>query len=332
MPAEENLAELARAGYLPADIDLDDGVVLLAKLAHSGFQEVWYSDTVAGVDAGDHKVVPFRAFVEQFADRRDDEHLRLIAHTSRCGSTLLANLLTLRPTTMVLKEPDFVTVPARRIALAADAAEAADSAALLRALMNFSCHAAAVAGRELVIKLTSWITPLVVAALNGSEHATWLFVWREPEEVVASNVAQSPSWGRDTEDGRAARYLAGVADTPLGSVEFYANTWQRIVDSFGPAGTGIRWRTLEYRELAGAKAESLVATESWFGLAAAGGLPAAFEEESKRYSKGSRAEVFEPANAHRRSPLEPDEQEQVDVLTKRALETLRAETDHRLLP
>jgi hypothetical protein len=330
MPSDVNCVELARQGYLPAEINLDDRVVSFAKLADYRFHQAWYSDTVDEIDSGRRYTVPFRAIVEQFADRRDDQHLRLIAHTSRCGSTLLANLLALRPTTMVLKEPDFVTVPAQQIALAAGrSADGQGSQSLLRALLNVSCHAAAAAGRELVVKVTSWTVPVVAEILRHRTNTSWLFLWREPELVVASNLAAPSTWGRDTANGRAARTLAG-APAQDGDVEFYADTWKRIVETFLSSGDDLHWRSLDYQDLASDKEAALLATERWFNIAPGAGLPNEFEQESQRYSKGSIADVFEPSRTHRRSPLKPHEARQVTAITNRALESLRAERDHRL--
>lgn len=331
MPAAESLADLASQGYLPTDIDAATGVVSLTRLAHAGFQEVWYDDTVAGADKADTRTIAVSEFVEQFAERREDERLNLVAHTSRCGSTLLANLLRLRPTTMVLKEPDFVTIPVRQSVLARDAAGTRTWDSLLTAVLNFSCHAASEAGRELVIKLTSWTTPIVMANVQGSGNTTWLFSWREPEPVVASNRATHPSWGKDTENGRAARLLTGVADIATGSVEFYANTWRRIVDSFLSADRDLRWRALEYQALTRAKADSLLAAENWFDLSRTAELPDDFDQESRRYSKGSRTEVFEPVQTHFRDPLEPWETRTVRAITQETLEALRQTKDHGLL-
>ncbi|MET7737711.1 hypothetical protein ABZT02_41375 [Streptomyces sp. NPDC005402] len=330
MPKNEELADLAEAGYLPTDIDTDTGLVSMGKLAHRDFHEVWYSDTVGAAAPGSSRTVPLASFIEQFADRRGDQPLRLIAHTSRCGSTLLANLLTLRPTTMVLKEPDFVTVPARRIALAADRVESQTFHALLKSLLNYTCYAAVAAGREPVVKITSWTVPIVVASLAKSENNRWLFLWREPEKVVASNMATPSTWGRDTENGSAARRLAGVGDVSADAVRFYATTWCRVVDSFLSAGDDLPWRALEFQDLVQEKKASLLATESWFDLAPTAELPHRFEQESKRYSKGGQAEVFDPAKTHRRSPLEQLAADEVRTITRQALTALREERPRQL--
>lgn len=330
--SEESLADLAAQGYLPTDVDTRTGEVALRRLSGRGFQEVWYADTVAAAGAGSERTVPFRSFTEQFADRRTDGHLCLIGHTSRCGSTLLANLLTLRPSTMVLKEPDFVTVPAGKIALAADEAEARTYAALLRALLDYSGTAAAAAGRHLTVKVTSWTVPVVLDVLGKRDDTTWLFVWRDPEDVVASNMARPSTWGRDTENGRAARHLAGVpgrgaADT----VRFYARTWCRTADGFLSAPDGVPWRHLDYRQLVRDKERALQATETWLGLASGTGLPDGFEQQSRRYSKGERVEVFDPAKKHLRRPLEADAADEVGRVTRDVLTALREDRLHRLL-
>lgn len=332
MSTNENLADLAGEGYLPVDVNMDDGVVTFSKLTHASFCESFYSQTVASSATGVSKIIPFHAIVDQFADRRDDEHLRFIAHTSRCGSTLLSNLLSLRPTTMVLKEPDFVTVAAQKIALSSHSSEAEYFDSLMNALLNFSCHAAAASGRELVIKLMSWISPSVLASLSHWTNATWLLVWREPEQVVASNMAKHPSWGRDTDEGRAARRATEIADIAIGSAELYANTWCRIVDSFTSIENGVRWRTLEYEDLTRKKAASFFAVEDWFDLTTDAELPDKFVGESSRYSKGSGAEIFEPTTAHRRAPLGSNEERKVGAITKRALNTLREDKCHQLSP
>lgn len=329
MSSREGLADLAREGYLPIDINPRDGVVTLTKLTHADFQEVWFSETVARADAESHKEIPFSVFIEQYADRQAGTHLRLIGHTSRCGSTLLANLLSLRPSTIVLKEPDFVTKTAQKIVQAAGPAESRTCHDLMAALLNFSSHAAAASGRELVIKLTSWTVPVVISGLGASENTTWLFMWREPEKVVASNMATPPSWGHDTEQGRAVRDFLDVADT--GTVEFYANVWHRVVASFMSTEGGQRWRILKYQELANDKAASFMAVESWFNLVFKDELPSQFEKECRRYSKGSQVETFEPGKAHLRTPLETAEERVVSVITKRALKALYEETAHRLL-
>jgi hypothetical protein len=322
----ENLDELAKAGYMPTEVEPDGGVVRLARLATASFGEVWYSDTASA--PGHTRSVSIATFVEQFAERRAGEHLRLIAHVSRCGSTLLANLLALRPTTMVLKEPDFVTVPARMIALAADDAAARAHRDLLTALLNYSCHTAAMAGRTLVVKITSWTVPIVVSCLDGAPDTTWLLQWREPAEMVASNMASPSTWGEDTANRRAARRLAGAGVLPSDVAGFYATTWARIVESVLSA-EDLRWRALDYQDLVRDKAFSLLETERWFDIAARA-LPAGFDVEGDRYSKGQRGQAFEPTGTHRRGGLEPAAAKRVGAITEPVRVRLCKEEGHRL--
>lgn len=324
MATDDDPTALADAGYLPSAVDPDRGVVQMTRLATGTFREVWYADTIAAAETAGVVTVPAGALVEQFADRPRDRPLGIVAHTSRCGSTLLANLLTLRPTTIVLKEPDFVTVPARMVALAAGPAERRWCRALLRAVLSLTCRAAGAVGRDPVVKITSWTTPVLVDCLRGEPDVTWLLQWREPETVVASNVADPPSWGRDTEDGRAARQLADVDDTVTAVPDLYAVTWRRSVDAFLDAGRDLRWRSLGYRELARRKEDALLATESWLGLSSGDELPAGFDEMGAAYSKGSGTETFAPAGSHHREPLPPREAARVGALTRPALDALLA--------
>lgn len=310
MAVSPELTELSSAGYLPAAVDLGAGTVTLAPLATADFRETWYDDTVA---AG--YTSPTTVTVGAFGSSpAPSPSLRLIAHVSRCGSTLLANLLRLRPTTMVLKEPDFVTDVALRIALTSDAAERRRCQELLAGLLAHTCRAAGSAGRIPVVKVTSWTVPVVMASLGAASDVRWLLQWRQPAEVVSSNQDDPPSWGEGSERGRAARRAAGIDPSGTDDVEVYGAVWACVVGTFAAASTDVHYRTLAYRRLREDKARALREVEAWFGIEYAN-LPPGFAEESTRYSKGRPEEVFEPTGAHRRGSLDAAAAHQVEELT-----------------
>lgn len=329
MAVSRGLTELATAGYLPAAVDLIAGTVRLAPIATADFRETWYDDTVAARPASATAPVTIGSFNDDGRGTGPAAPLRVIAHVSRCGSTLMANLLTLRSSTMVLKEPDFVTDVAHRIALASRAVERRPYQELLAGLLTYTCRAASEAGRIPVVKLTSWTVPIVMACLDDISAATWLLQWREPDEVVSSNRADPPSWGGASERGRAARCAVGIDPSGSDDVELYGSVWSRVVLTFADSSDGLRYRTLAYRRLREDKQRSLREVEAWFGIESTG-LPPGYAEESPRYSKGRPAEPFDPAGAHSRENLDAAAARRVDELTGPSRAQLLDGIQHRL--
>lgn len=298
-----SLAELGGAGYLPIKVDLVSSTVTLGRLATNDFRETWYDDTVRARPPDEITTAPARAFLEQGADLIPAAPLRLIGHVSRCGSTLLSNLLGLRSRTLVLKEPDFVTDVVHQIALTPDPADQQTYAALLAGLLVYTCHAANSNERASVIKVTSWTTPVVMTCLQGHVDTTWLLQWREAHEMVASNLSAPPSWGTVSERGRAARRAMRLQPSLTDEVELYTSVWTKVVAAFAEAPDGVRYRTLAYDELVSDKERCLLAVETWFGLPG-GHRPPGYSEESVRYSKGAVGERFDGAGTHRRPDLD----------------------------
>ncbi len=329
MAVSHGLAELSAAGYLPTDVDLVAGTVTLAPLATADFRETWYDDTVAARRTGPTAMVAIGSFSPPDAGTGLSAPLRVIAHVSRCGSTLMANLLTLRSTTMVLKEPDFVTDVAQRIALTSGDVKRRRYQELLAGLLSYTCHAAGEAGRIPVVKLTSWTVPIVMACLDGAPDVTWLLQWREPDEVVSSNLADPPSWGGASERGRAARHAVGIDQSGSDDVELFGSVWTRVVGTFAGSPVDLRYRTLAYRQLREDKARSLREVEAWFGIESAG-LPPDYAEEGARYSKGRPAELFDPAGVHRREDLDVAAAHRVEEFTGPHHRWLLEGNQHRL--
>ncbi|MEV5000507.1 hypothetical protein [Nocardioides sp. LML1-1-1.1] len=316
------LADVSASGLLPIGVDFPAGTVTFARMVDRDFSETWYDDTVRTCRSDTVATLPLRVFLQQSADLPPAAAPRLIGHVSRCGSTLLSNLLALRPTTMVLKEPDFVTDVAHRVALAPRPADRQRHAELLAALLRYTCHVANAHERTCVVKVTSWTTPVVMASLPRSAEATWLLQWRQAHAVVASNLASPPGWGEDAQRGGAVRRAVGLPPSSTDGLELYASVWAHVVAAFAGAPDGVRYRALGYDDFAADKEESLLAAEAWFGLGG-GRRPPGYAEESVRYSKGAVGEQFDRAGDHRRPRLDAPSLSRVEELTAAADAWLR---------
>ena len=309
------LAGLLTQGCLPIGVSMARKSVLLAPLADVAggkpcLLEPRFDDTLAAYRGGKYYAVPTAEFARQAARWEITDPVRVIAHTSRCGSTLLANLLALRSQSLVVKEPGFLNQAVRQVIRARDAEARSAAAELVRGLVGYLGAVAQVHSRELVIKPTSWTSPLLATVLPQQRRDRWLLMWRNPVEVVASLMAAEPGWSRNAE---ARTDVLTVIDSPetgskLGPLEFYALVWQAVVASFTlhPA--------LDYAALRRDPAAAFRAVQGWLALDQDSELPAGFEQTLKRYSKGVDTVPFDPAGAHRRPPLSPADQAIVQAI------------------
>ncbi|HEY2204826.1 MAG TPA: hypothetical protein VGH99_10180 [Pseudonocardia sp.] len=305
---------LVEAGCLPVAVDQARGNVVLCPVLDLSFREPSFGAAVVALGSRPVRLVPipaFRAFADALTGAELGPPAGMIAHVGRCGSTLLANLVGLGADTVVLKEPSVL---------------APTDPGLARALLRFCRAVVASAGRELVVKPTSWTCPALLAAASpagGGEGpgARWLLVWREPEAAVRSLCATPPDWA-DSPACRAelARLAGRVPDEPAAR---YAAHWSAIVDAFLAAPPS-DVRFLDYRALTADKPDALRRTQRWFGLRDAGGtLPAGFDAEAGRYSKATDGTRFDPAAAHHRPGLPAPDAELVALGTGAARAALR---------
>ncbi len=321
------LHELAAHGCLPVSVSLAKRRVVFTPLVDADFREPKFGETVQARGSTELYVCPIEAFTAQATRLDVQDQPRLIAHTARCGSTLLANLLALRDRTLVLKEPGFLITAAQLFVTASSPGERAAAAGLVRGLVRYSCAVASAHARDLVIKLTSWTSPVVHHAMSGAHSGRWLLLWRDPAEVVASLLANPPRWWT-REDTRAdlLTLLGCGASASMGQAEFHARTWRLIVAAFLTAaeeGPAAPVRVLDYDTLTRGKLRALLAVESWLGLRGDGTAPPGFAAEQDRYSKASGSEPFDPSGAHRRAPLAPEDLDTVERVTRDTVRALR---------
>jgi Sulfotransferase family len=283
---------LARAGYLPVRIDWEHHTLRLQALAGAEFREPFFQQTVAQAEDSGQIDVPLDEFVGGAKELEWTQPLRAILHTGRCGSTLLANLLALRPESMVLKEPGFVN-------------QAVARQGPLSALVKYSARVASESQRRLIVKATSWTSPALLNVALTQPEARCVLLWRDPVDVVASEVAVPPGWARDA-----------CAAT-------YASAWQTVARAFVAAATTHphEMLLLSYDALVHDKPGSLRRVESWFGSAPRRLVPDEFWETARAYAKSGSEAEYQPTGAHYRPPLGSDERASVQAVTS---ETVRA--------
>jgi hypothetical protein len=148
-----------------------------------------------------------------------------VFHASRCGSTLIARMLSRLPSHTVLSEPPPLDALLRAHYRAPQMAAVQPD--LLRALLSAYGQRRRGSERALVVKLDAW-NIFELPLLRSCFPATpWIFLYRDPLEIVVSHLRQPGSHMVPGLIG--ASPLAFAPEQTMSRVEFAARTTGRIL-------------------------------------------------------------------------------------------------------
>ena len=186
--------------------------------------------------------------IELSAERPGLELAGLVFHTSRCGSTLVAEMLRSLTTTLVVSEPDPVDMVLRA---RAHAPRLTDDEAVrwLRAMVAALTQPRAPGQHRAVVKLDAWAAleaPLVLEAFATTPR---VFVYRDPTEVIASHLAQRgfhmiPGTLRPEQLG-----LAANEPFELAPEQYSAAVLARLCEIALAGARDGKWTLVNYRDL-----------------------------------------------------------------------------------
>jgi quercetin dioxygenase-like cupin family protein len=182
-------------GWYPVAVsDLPDGL-WWRRLGGRPFSEPFFSDTFRHQPPAERQLC--------FSDWRAPAALAdtlaptaFIFHVSRCGSTLLTQMLATLPSCVALSEPpvvdDFLRLRRERVETAGPAASAGDDTDIvrLRALVRALGQRRDPRQRHLVIKLDSWHLRDLALFRAAFPATAMVFLYREPLQVLASHRRQ----------------------------------------------------------------------------------------------------------------------------------------------
>lgn len=208
-----------------------------------------------------------------------------IFHSSRCGSTLLANACRALDRAIVLSEPPAVDKLIARFITDVDAEGTKEKlySIFLRGVVKALAQRRSGREQHLFIKFA----PCSVAGIERIQrlwpNVPWVFMYRDPVETIVSNVRNVPSWLQD-EDHRVLASITGASTEEVAqmtveelcarSIAAFYNTAHRVAND--------RALLLNYNQLSPATVSNVL---EFFGV-----KPAAAEMEniarlSQTYSK-----------------------------------------------
>ncbi|HEX6625981.1 MAG TPA: hypothetical protein VF064_19850 [Pyrinomonadaceae bacterium] len=209
-----------------------------------------------------------------------------IFHASRCGSTLVSNACGAVRDTLVFSEPSAVDKLLGHFLTRADGAEFRTRLwrIFLRAAVSALGQRRAGQERGLVIKFACCGTLQLGLVKKLWPEVPRVFVYRDPSEIMVSNLNNVPDWMRVAEQPEHTAAVVGVGPseiTRMGPEEFCARALGRFYDAAAEHADA-RTMLLAYEHI---NAETLAGVVRFFGAAP---RPAEIEEigrVSRLYSK-----------------------------------------------
>ena len=209
---------------MPVDAVVVDGRPGLAWMNMSDVElkEPFFQQTVDRVREDE----PWRGgvFTEFDALLRLDQHLPrvrpsgFIFHSSRCGSTLVANACRALDDAVVLSEPNPIDkLVARFITDAAgDPVKESLYSVLLRAVVNALAYRDSAGEPRVFVKFSCCDVSQLKRIRRIWPDVPWVFLYRDPIETIVSNMTAVPAWLLD-EDRRILAHITGT--TPAAVAE-----------------------------------------------------------------------------------------------------------------
>jgi len=200
------LSELARWTPVRLDFSGPAAAVYWADLTAHRFVDPFMDHTIARWASGPNARPPVKTGLEALValDREPSlEPAGMIFHLSRCGSTLVSRLLGTLPGVVVVAEPG----PLNTL-LAVDAAQVdeADLVAAVRLVVRALGRRRHGDERRLVLKTSSWNIRRREILAAAFPDTPWIWVQRDPSDVLASLLAKPPGWlALQAAPGQAAR-------------------------------------------------------------------------------------------------------------------------------
>lgn len=186
-----------------------------------------------------------------------------IFHMSRVGSTLLANALKADARNLVIAEPTPINQLLRSPFRHAAAAQWRGWLVALVAALGQPRHAAQT---RYFVKFTSHNILRIDLIREAFPEVPWLFLYRDPVEVMVSNLARPPGWHQLYDDPQAAQNVFGIAPEQLRGMsreQFYAEVLRSFCEAALTAASA--GALVNYTQVT---PDSIGAIAAHFGLAA----------------------------------------------------------------
>jgi hypothetical protein len=302
MPVSHSLDSLIDQEYMPVMYSQKHSSVVFRKLADIDLDEPTYQ--TRGDDDSGRATIPLGEFLAAIKSLPWPQRPRIICHTGRCGSTLLTNMIALSTSTIVLREPRFLN-DALLGDLRARRSDATATWDFTLGALKYCTYVASSLNRLMVIKATSWATVDLLCNVWPLTGGTWLSLWRDPAEVVASQLYDPPRWSRNSAVLSATSTAETAAEGASWSrLELFVAMWCRAAKAF--IASSQAQCLFSYDQLTSDPRATLDVADRWLGIADSPHEDPKLDQVLGRYSKDSPGHARPAASVPRRTLADPD--------------------------
>jgi len=251
-PAPQSGAAWPPRAWLPAQCLKEAGFAIdWFHFAGEPLDDPFFIDTRTRIAARPfNQLFRYRTQFGDFIEAGQDEAVQpsgFIFHMSRCGSTLVSQMLAALPDTISLSEPDPLDTVVQ-LPLIASGVTSDLHVAAVRAMIAALGRDRTGSTRRYFVKLDSWHTVALPLFRLAFPEVPWIFLYREPVEVL---VSQERMRGVQTAPGVIPPQIFGFTDEEMSlpDVDYIARVLARtcaaVVDQW-ELGGGI---AIDYRDL-----------------------------------------------------------------------------------
>lgn len=288
---DSELEGLARWTPIRLDFSGPAPAIDWADLSAERFTDPFFDQTVARWAVGPHARPVVRTGLDELVALDSEPSIDpagMIFHLSRCGSTLVSRLLGTLPGVVVVAEAAPLNA---LLGLNPHRIDDATLVRLVRLVVRALGRCRHGDERQLVLKCTSWNIRRRAILAAAFPETPWVWVQRDPTQVVASLLAKPPGWLRlQTAPHQAAQRfgLDPAAVAAMTRPEFAAHVLGAMLEA---AATDLAGRLCVDHAQLPAAVWQLVAPH--FGIEVDAMAIERMAAESRFYSKDSTPRLFD---------------------------------------
>ena len=278
-------------GWLPIDAVVVDGRPGLAWMDMDGvdFVEPFFQQTVDRVRSEQTErrelFTEFDTLVQLEKTFDSIPPSGFIFHSSRCGSTLLANACRALSGAVVFSEPPPVDKLIARIITDTDeyGTKAKLYSIFVRGVVKALGQRRTGEERHLFVKFASCSISQIESLQRLWPDVPWVFLYRDPVETIVSNTQNPPSWLLD-KDRRVLASITGTSSEAVSEMPL-EELCARAIGSFYSTATRVandRALLLNYQQLSVAEISSVM---QFFGVRPAATEMETIARQNQTYSK-----------------------------------------------
>ena len=214
-------------GWLPVDavvVEKRPGLLWM-EMSGVSLSEPFFQQTVERAKANGKSEVftEFDALLQLEQSLDSVEPTGFIFHSSRCGSTLVANACRAIANSIVLSEANAIDNLIARFITDSDGIKESLYSVFLRATVRALAQRRNAAEQHLFVKFACCSFAQIERISRIWPRVPWVFLYRDPIETIVSNLAAIPPWLKDN-DRRVLDSITGASPNDMGLEELCART------------------------------------------------------------------------------------------------------------